>query len=69
MLQRQYNRQNENVNLTQVIFQKQHLLNSENMDNFAVLYTSYLHFTFGPNSMHDHNKLIKKTKLIFFLVM
>ncbi len=28
------------------------LLNSENMDNFTALYTSYLRFTFGTNSMH-----------------
>ncbi len=26
--------------------------NSENMDNFTALYTLYLHFTFGTNSMH-----------------
>ncbi len=28
------------------------MLNGENMDNFIALYTSFLHFTFGTNSMH-----------------
>ncbi len=28
------------------------MTNGENMDNFTVLYTLYLRFTFGTNSMH-----------------